>query len=113
MSKAGSKMHKKEQCDAVTIIECRTSSPARRPATPRPCAGKTVWRALNDEFVVAYKNWFKSEKKVTKYTKTTPMVPSVDLELKKSLHHPPTRHPSSQGCGLKQKKAHIAKSKST
>ncbi|XRB18413.1 ribosomal protein L3 [Pseudoscourfieldia marina] len=76
VDKPGSKLHKKESCEAVTLIEtppmivvgivgyAKTSTGLR--------AYNTVWAEhLNDEVKrVFYKNWFKSKKKCfTRYVK--------------------------------------------
>ena len=74
--KPGSKLHKKETCEAVTIVECPQMIVVglvgyRR--TPQGLRGvKTVWAEhLSDEIKRRfYKNWFKSKKKAfQKYSK--------------------------------------------
>ena len=76
VDKPGSKMHKKETCESVTIIECPeliVVGLVGYVRTPKGLRGKkTVWAEhLNDEVRRRfYKNWFKSKKKAfTKYAK--------------------------------------------
>ena len=118
VDKPGSKLHKKETLEAVTIVE----TPAMVVVgvvgyvkTPQGLrALNTVWAEhLNDEIRRRfYKNWFKSKKKAfTKYTKnyTNGSIDKDLDELKKScdvirvIAHTQVRKVS----GLKQKKAHI------
>ena len=118
VDKPGSKMHKKETCESVTIIECPeliVVGLVGYVRTPKGLRGKkTVWAEhLNDEVRRRfYKNWFKSKKKAfTKYTKnyTNGSIDKDLDELKKScdvirvIAHTQVRKVS----GLKQKKAHI------
>lgn len=118
VDKPGSKLHKKETCEAVTIVECPQMIVVglvgyRR--TPQGLRGvKTVWAEhLSDEIKRRfYKNWFKSKKKAfQKYAKKYSNGSiEQDLEaLKKScdvvrvIAHTQVRKVKN----LKQKKAHM------
>ena len=118
VDKPGSKLHKKETCESVTIIECPeliVVGLVGYVRTPKGLRGKkTVWAEhLNDEIRRRfYKNWFKSKKKAfTKYAKnyTNGSIDKDLEELKKScdvirvIAHTQVRKVKS----LKQKKAHI------
>ena len=118
VDKPGSKLHKKEMCESVTIIECPeliVVGLVGYVRTPKGLRGKkTVWAEhLNDEIRRRfYKNWFKSKKKAfTKYAKnyTNGSIDKDLEELKKScdvirvIAHTQVRKVKS----LKQKKAHI------
>lgn len=118
VDKPGSKLHKKETCESVTIIECPeliVVGLVGYVRTPKGLRGKkTVWAEhLNDEVRRRfYKNWFKSKKKAfTKYAKnyTNGSIEKDLDELKKScdvirvIAHTQVRKVKA----LKQKKAHI------
>ena len=118
VDKPGSKLHKKETCESVTIIECPeliVVGLVGYVRTPKGLRGKkTVWAEhLNDEIRRRfYKNWFKSKKKAfTKYAKnyTNGSIDKDLEELKKScdvirvIAHTQVRKVKS----LKKKKAHI------
>jgi large subunit ribosomal protein L3e len=122
VDKPGSKLHKKETCEAVTFLEAPPMvvvglvGYARTPYGIRSV--KTVWaNHLNDEVKRHfYKNWFKSKKKAfTKYAKKNytdgkgePIEKDLDLIKKhcsilRVIAHTQVRKVK----GLKQKKAHL------
>jgi len=120
VDKPGSKLHKKEACEAVTILETPPMvavGVVGYTKTPKGLrALKTVWAEhLNDEIKRRfYKNWLKSKKKaftkyVKKYTDGSNSIES-DLEMLKKhsdvvrvIMHTQVRLIK----GLKMKKAHV------
>ncbi|GAB2224472.1 hypothetical protein Drorol1_Dr00005233 [Drosera rotundifolia] len=121
VEKPGSKLHKKETCEAVTIIETPPMIVVGLVGYIKPlrgmCSLNTVWAQHLSEEVRRrfYKNWCKSKKKAfTKYSKkceTEEGKKDIDKQLEKLkkyalvvrvLAHTQIRKMK----GLKQKKAH-------
>ncbi|KAK3288727.1 60S ribosomal protein L3 [Cymbomonas tetramitiformis] len=120
VDKPGSKLHKKESCEAVTLIETPAMIVVGMVGYVKTPYGlrslKTVWAEhLNDEVRRRfYKNWYKSKKKAfTKYAKKYEEGKAAiekDLELIKKYCSSVRLicHTQVRKCkGLKQKKAHM------
>jgi len=119
LDKVGSKNHKKEIVEAVSIIETPPMivvGVVGYVATPHGLrALSTVWaNHLNDEIRRRfYKNWYRSKKKAfTKYAKKyTSNKESIDRDLARIKKYASSvrviAHTQMKLIGLKQKKAHI------
>jgi len=120
LDKAGSKMHKKEVVEAVTILETPPMvivGVVGYVETPRGLRSlATVWAEhLSDECLRRfYKNWYKSKKKAfTKYTKkyTENKEKTISRELNKIKKYCSVvrviAHTQIRKIRLQQKKAHI------
>jgi large subunit ribosomal protein L3e len=120
VDKPGSKLHKKETCETVTIVECPPMivvGVVGYVKTPRGLRSlNTVWAEhLSDECKRRfYKNWYKAKKKaftkyVAKYTDGKKAIEAELAQMKKHcttirvLAHTQVRKLS----GLGQKKAHL------
>ncbi|KAF8063718.1 RPL3 [Scenedesmus sp. PABB004] len=119
VDKPGSKLHKKETCEPVTIVECPPMivvGVVGYVRTPRGLRSlNTVWAEhLSDECKRRfYKNWYKAKKKAfTKYAKKyTDGKKQIDAELAELKKHCCTirvlAHTQVRKLNLGQKKAHL------
>jgi len=119
VEKPGSKMHKKEAVEAVTILECPkivVVGVVGYVVTPRGLRSlTTVWaKQLSDDFRRRlYKNWFQSKKKAfTKYSGETGRSKDLDKELERIKKYCQVvrviAHTQISKLNLGQKKAHVA-----
>jgi len=120
VNKPGSKLHKKEAVEAVTIIETPPMNVVGLVGyveTPRGLRTlSTVWAAhLSDEVRRRfYKNWYRSKKKAfTRYAKRVSEENNkdIDQELQRIAKHAQVirllAHTQIKKMGLRQKKAHL------
>eukprot|EP00877_Chromochloris_zofingiensis_P007950 jgi/Chrzof1/3408/Cz12g24070.t1 len=119
VEKPGSKLHKKETCEPVTIIECPPMivvGVVGYVKTPRGLRSlNTVWAEhLSDECKRRfYKNWYKAKKKAfTKYVKKyTDGKKAIDAELDQLKKHccviRVLAHTQVRKLSIGQKKAHM------
>jgi len=120
VEKVGSKLHKKEVVEAVTILECPPMMVVGLVGyveTPRGLRTlSTVWAAhLGDECLRRfYKNWYRSKKKAfTRYTKqyTENKEKTIDREIARIKKHCTVvraiAHTQTRKLKLRQKKAHL------
>jgi len=119
VEKPGSKLHKKETCEAVTIIETPPMivvGVVGYVKTPRGLRSlNTIWAEhLSDEVKRKfYKNWYKSKKKAfTKYTKKyTDGKKQIEAELQQLKKHCSVirvlAHTQVRKLSFGQKKAHL------
>eukprot|EP00775_Hariotina_reticulata_P009082 gene9082-9252_t len=122
VDKPGSKLHKKETCETVTIVECPPMivvGVVGYVKTPRGLRSlNTVWAEhLSDECKRRfYKNWYKAKKKAfTKYVKKyTDGKKEIDAELAQLKKHCSVirvlAHTQIRKLGLGQKKVDFATS---
>jgi len=121
VEKVGSKLHKKEVVEAVTILECPPMMVVGLVGyveTPRGLRTlSTVWAAhLSDECLRRfYKNWYRSKKKAfTRYTKqyaADNKEKTIDREIARIKKHCTVvrviAHTQTRKLKLRQKKAHL------
>jgi large subunit ribosomal protein L3e len=119
VEKPGSKLHKKETCEAVTIVECPAMIVVGVVGYVKTTRGlrtlNTVWAEHLSEDVKRrfYKNWYKAKKKAfTKYSKKyTDGKKQIEAELAQMKKHccvvRVLAHTQVRKVGLGQKKAHL------